>query len=487
MTSRKTQQYAASSRMITPLPLDLILLVGRLLLDQHAYASLACLTVLNRQCYDLLLPLLYRLVCLSTITAGERFFSVFDPHLPDLRRLIYSKASRENHTDAALIARESHPSPSSVLQLRRHLRVLYLGALVRHLEIRLDQASLLSSLLTSTPGDDRYQTFLNSDHDSRPSTSFHHLFRRRTRPSDSFHLIFSSLDTLLLDTHEYSRSLVEDAPSENKAQYDAHVLLVVNGFIQCIVAKHTRWQHLIAVNGRERQQWQPLTANEHPAVQDAIMSLVITITVPRNWLSMSLRHSRGTSSPRAGMVNANMELVSGEAGPQGEDSPADLNAFKDIARSIETQLTRESLEPALSYELPTLIPCSDASAHAVHWQQLARSSVSHYVVDDLRRHLRQKDAQHAKASELSTLLVDMAYGYHPPDAPAGDQYEIMDQHRELAGKLTDLAILDKQGLIKLRVVLLPDRWEGDEWREWVMSDQPGGGKGLLQDLRDIAE
>jgi hypothetical protein len=53
--------------------------------------------------------------------------------------------------------------------------------------------------------------------------------------------------------------------------------------------------------------------------------------------------------------------------------------------------------------------------------------------------------------------------------------------------LTDLAIMHKMGLANTKIVSIPDEWEPEEWRKWILGEGLVPGNGVLADLKAIEE
>jgi hypothetical protein len=53
--------------------------------------------------------------------------------------------------------------------------------------------------------------------------------------------------------------------------------------------------------------------------------------------------------------------------------------------------------------------------------------------------------------------------------------------------LTDFAIMHKMGLANTRIVSIPDEWEPEEWRKWILGEGSVPGNGVLAYLRAIEE
>lgn len=67
-----------------------------------------------------------------------------------------------------------------------------------------------------------------------------------------------------------------------------------------------------------------------------------------------------------------------------------------------------------------------------------------------------------------------------------DEWKEKSIDRQTAGTLTDFAVMAKKGLIDVKVVSVPEKWEPNEWREWISNEGlvPGD---VQADLRSILE
>jgi hypothetical protein len=84
-------------------------------------------------------------------------------------------------------------------------------------------------------------------------------------------------------------------------------------------------------------------------------------------------------------------------------------------------------------------------------------------------------------------IVKIAAPHDPEYHPDTDEYEEMDIARRTAGSLTDFAMMERMGLLDVKLVCLPDERTPSEWREWIMGEGLIPGNGVQVDLKAIVE
>jgi hypothetical protein len=68
-----------------------------------------------------------------------------------------------------------------------------------------------------------------------------------------------------------------------------------------------------------------------------------------------------------------------------------------------------------------------------------------------------------------------------------DESEEMAFARRTAGSLTDFAMMEKMGLLDVKLVCLPEQRTPSEWREWILGEGTIPGNGVQADLKAIVE
>jgi hypothetical protein len=68
-----------------------------------------------------------------------------------------------------------------------------------------------------------------------------------------------------------------------------------------------------------------------------------------------------------------------------------------------------------------------------------------------------------------------------------DMYDEMAWARRTAGSITDFAMMEKSGLLDVKLVCLPEERDPAEWREWITGEGLIPGNGVQVDLKAVAE
>jgi hypothetical protein len=84
-------------------------------------------------------------------------------------------------------------------------------------------------------------------------------------------------------------------------------------------------------------------------------------------------------------------------------------------------------------------------------------------------------------------IVQIAAPDDPEYHADTDEYEELDIARRTAGSLTDFAMMEKMGLLDVKLVCLPEQRTPSEWREWIMDEGLIPGNGVQADLKAIVE
>jgi len=93
--------------------------------------------------------------------------------------------------------------------------------------------------------------------------------------------------------------------------------------------------------------------------------------------------------------------------------------------------------------------------------------------------------------EKPMYIVQMARPSEPPTRRPGNRHwepwHEKGEDRQSCGILTDFAIMEKMGLATTKIVSIPEEWEPEEWRKWVLGEGLVPGNGVQADLRAIEE
>ena len=103
------------------------------------------------------------------------------------------------------------------------------------------------------------------------------------------------------------------------------------------------------------------------------------------------------------------------------------------------------------------------------------------------RYLWIRDRKSPPGSRKPMYIVQIAQHDTPEFRDNTDEYEEFGFARRTAGSLTDFAMMEKMGLLDVKLVCLPEQRTPSEWREWIMGKGLIPGKGLQVDLKAIVE
>jgi hypothetical protein len=103
------------------------------------------------------------------------------------------------------------------------------------------------------------------------------------------------------------------------------------------------------------------------------------------------------------------------------------------------------------------------------------------------RYLWIRDRKSPPGSRKPMYIVQIAQHDTPEFRDNTDEYEEFAFARRTAGSLTDFAIMEKMGLLDVKLVCLPEQRTPSEWREWIMGEGLIPGNGVQVDLKAIVE
>jgi hypothetical protein len=103
------------------------------------------------------------------------------------------------------------------------------------------------------------------------------------------------------------------------------------------------------------------------------------------------------------------------------------------------------------------------------------------------RYLWTRDRRPPLGSRKPMYIVQIAQYETPEFNVTTDEFEEIAFARRTAGSLTDFAIMEKMGLLDVKLVCLPEQRTPSEWREWIMGEGLIPGNGVQADLKAIVE
>jgi hypothetical protein len=103
------------------------------------------------------------------------------------------------------------------------------------------------------------------------------------------------------------------------------------------------------------------------------------------------------------------------------------------------------------------------------------------------RYLWIRDRKSPPGSRRPMYIVQIAQHDTPEFRDNTDEYEEFAFARRTTGSLTDFAIMEKMGLLDVKLVCLPEQRTPSEWREWIMGEGLIPGNGVQADLKAIVE
>lgn len=106
---------------------------------------------------------------------------------------------------------------------------------------------------------------------------------------------------------------------------------------------------------------------------------------------------------------------------------------------------------------------------------------------DVFKRLSDERRVSGSVAKKPMYIVQISQEETPKSRSVRDDWREKQIDRQTSGTLTDFAVMEKMGLIDVKIVSLPDRWEAEKWRRWIVSDGLKPGNGVQADLRAIAE
>ena len=101
------------------------------------------------------------------------------------------------------------------------------------------------------------------------------------------------------------------------------------------------------------------------------------------------------------------------------------------------------------------------------------------------RSIRDREPPHGSRKPM--YIVQIAQYDTPGLSEDTDEYQEQSFARRTAGSLTDFAMMEKMGLLDVKLVCLPEQRTPSEWREWIMGEGLIPGNGVQADLKAIVE
>jgi hypothetical protein len=103
------------------------------------------------------------------------------------------------------------------------------------------------------------------------------------------------------------------------------------------------------------------------------------------------------------------------------------------------------------------------------------------------RRLHEEKSKVGAVKKKPMYIVQIAQQDPPSSRSSEDEWHEKEMDRRSAGTLSDFAVMEKMGLIDVKVVSVPDLWEPQEWRKWILGEGLKPGNGVEEDLRAIAK